>query len=241
MLRIQGPRPLRVIRGTLPAIAAMALLASCTTPAAAPSATPVAAATTAAPATPAPTPTSPIPKIPDPVAVEVPVKGAALLVLDITSVICPPRPACVASVPKIAALVKKARDAKVPVIYSRTPTAGSTYVAEVAPQAGEAEVSGRADKFFGTNLEQLLKDKAVETAVVVGAAANGAVLYTTFGLNLRGITAVVAQDGISGDPEFTETLTRWQLLNQPGLANANNTPLAKGLVTLSTTDRITFK
>ena len=233
------------VRRVLPAIAAMALLASCTTPAAAPSPSPVAAATTTAPATPAPTaaptPTSPIPKIPDPVAVEVPVKGSALLVLDITSVICPPRPTCVTSVPKIAALVKKARDAKIPVIYSQTPTAGSTYIADIAPQAGDATVSGRADKFFGTNLEQILKDKGIDTAVVVGSAANGAVLYTTFGLNLRSITVVVAQDGISGDPEFTETLTRWQLLNEPGFANTANAPLAKGQVTLSTTDKISFK
>ncbi|TME73980.1 MAG: cysteine hydrolase [Chloroflexi bacterium] len=223
-------------------IAALALVSACTAPAAAPSASP--SQTTAAPS-PTPTasaaPTSPIPKIPDPVAVEVPVKGAALLVLDITSVICPPRPTCVASVPKIAALVKKARDAKVPVIYSQTATAGSTYIADIAPQPGDATVTGRADKFYGTNLEQILKDKAVETAVVVGSAANGAVLYTAFGLGLRGITVVVAQDGISGDPEFTETLTRWQLLNEPGFANANNMPLDKGHVTLSTTDKITFK
>src|SRR5256886_7500815 len=109
--------------------AAPALASACGAPAAAPSPSP--SPTTAAPS-PTPTasaaPTSPIPKIPDPVAVEVPVKGAALLVLDITSVICPPRPTCVASVPKIAALVKKARDAKVPVIYSQTATAGSTYI-----------------------------------------------------------------------------------------------------------------
>ncbi len=223
-------------------VAALALVSACTAPAAAPSPSP--SPTTAAPS-PTPTasvaPTSAIPKIPDPVAVEVPVKGAALLVLDITSVICPPRPTCVASVPKIAALVKKARDGKVPVIYSQTATAGSTYIADIAPQPGDATVTGRADKFYGTNLEQILKDKAVETAVVVGSAANGAVLYTTFGLGLRGITVVVAQDGISGDPEFTETLTRWQLLNEPGFANANNTPLDKGHVTLSTTDKITFK
>lgn len=231
-------------RHVFPAIVATALLAACSQPAASPTPTQAAAATTLAPS-PTPTasaaPTSAVPKIPDPVAVEVPVKGAALLVLDITSVICPPRPTCVTSVPKIAALVKKARDAKVPVIYSQTATAGSTYIADIAPQPGEATVTGRADKFYGTNLEQILRDKAVETAVVVGSAANGAVLYTTFGLGLRGITVVVAQDGISGDPEFTETLTRWQLLNEPGFANANNTPLDKGHVTLSTTDKITFK
>jgi nicotinamidase-related amidase len=231
------------MRHVIGLVAALALLSGCTAPAAAPTPTPSPSAAAQASLTPtaSPPPTSPIPRIPDPVTVEIPVKGAALLVLDITSVICPPRPTCVASVPKIAALVRKARDAKVPVIYSQTPTAGSTYIADVAPQPGDAAVSGRADKFFGTNLEQILKDKAVETAVVVGSAANGAVLYTSFGLGLRGITVVVAQDGISGDPEFTETLTRWQLLNEPGFSNANNTPLDKGHVTLSTTDKITFK
>ena len=231
------------MRHLIGVVAALALVSACTAPAAAPTPTP--SPTSAAQASPTPTatplPTSPIPKIPDPVAVEVPVKGAALLVLDITSVICPPRPTCVTSVPRIASLVKKARDAKVPVIYSQTATAGSTYIADIAPQPGDTAVTGRADKFYGTNLEQTLKDKAVETEVVVGSAANGAVLYTTFGLGLRGITVVVAQDGISGDPEFTETLTRWQLLNQPGFANPNNMPLDKGHVTLSTTDKITFK
>ncbi len=225
------------------ALSVSLILAACTQPAAAPSPTATAAPTVATAPTPAPTPapTSPIPAIPAPVAVEVPVKGAALLVLDITSAICPPRPSCLASVPKIANLVKKARDAKVPVIYSLTATAGSTVQLEIAPLTGDATVTGRADKFFGTTLEQILKDKAVENAVVVGSAANGAVLYTVFGLGLRGITVVVAQDGISAEPEFPITLTRWQLLNEPGFANADNKPLAKGFVTLSTTDLITFK
>jgi nicotinamidase-related amidase len=216
-------------------------LAACIQPAAAPSPSIAPSAAPTVAATPAPTPTSPIPAIPAPVAVEVPVKGAALLVLDITTAICPPRPSCVASVGKIASLVKKARDAKVPVIYSLTATAGSTVLPEVAPASGDAAVTGRADKFYATTLEQILKDKAVENAVVVGSAANGAVLYTVFGLNLRGITVVVAQDGISAEPEFPITLTRWQLLNEPGFTNADNKPLAKGFVTLSTTDLVTFK
>src|SRR5712692_1292533 len=219
----------------------LAVVAACTQPAAAPSPSPTATPAPTVAATPAPTPTSPIPPTPAPVAVEVPVKGAALLVLDITSAICPPRPSCLTSVPKIANLVKKARDAKVPVIYSLTATAGSTVQPEVAPQSGDATVTGRADKFFGTTLEKILQDRAVENAVVVGSAANGAVLYTVFGLNLRGITVVVAQDGISAEPEFPITLTRWQLLNQPGFTNADNKPLAKGFVTLSTTDLVTFK
>jgi nicotinamidase-related amidase len=217
------------------------LVAACTQPASAPSPTATATPAPTVAATPAPTPTSPIPAIPAPVAVEVPVKGAALLVLDITNTICDTRPSCVTSVPKIANLVKKARDAKVPIIYSTTTTAGTLIRPEIAAQTGDVTIAGRADKFFGTTLQQVLTDKAVENAVVVGSAANGAVLYTVFGLGLRGITVVVAQDGISAEPEFPITLTRWQLLNEPGFANADNKPLAKGFVTLSTTDLITFK
>src|SRR5512140_1305942 len=202
---------------------------------------PPAASTAFATATPPPSASSAIPKIPDPIGVEVPVKGAVLLVLDITNTICDVRPSCVASVPKIANLVKKARDAKVPIIYTTTTTAGTQVRSEVAPQRGDVTVQGRSDKFFGTNLQQILQDKAVENAVVVGSASNGAVLYTVFGLGLRGITTVVAQDGISAEPEFPTTLTRWQLLNEPGFTNADNKPLAKGFVTLSTTDLITFK
>jgi nicotinamidase-related amidase len=226
------------------ALSSVLVFAACTSTPPATTATTPPPSSTVAPtvaATPAPTPTSPIPTIPAAVAVEVPVKGAALLVLDITNAVCDTRPSCVASVPKIANLVKKARDAKVPVIYSLTTAAGSVVRAEVAPQPGDASVTGRADKFFGTTLDQILKDKGVENAVVVGSAANGAVLYTTFQLNLRGYTVVVAQDGISAEPEFPITLTRWQLLNQPGFTNADNKPLSKGMVTLSTTDLITFK
>ena len=220
------------------ALAACSPTASTTSPS--PSAS--TAATSAAPtATPAPSATSPIPKIPDPVAVEVPVAGAALLVLDITNTICDVRPSCVTSVPKIANLVKKARDAKVTVIYSTTTTAGTQVRSEIAPASGDPIVQGRADKLYQTTLEQILKDKNVQNAVVVGSASNGAVLYTVFGLNLRGITVVVAQDGISAEPEFPTTLTRWQLLNEPGFTNADNKALAKGQVTLSTTDLITFK
>ena len=222
-------------------LGAAVLIASCAPQPAASSPSPSPSAPPTVAASPTPAPTSPIPTVPAAVAVEVPVKGAALLVLDITSAVCTPRASCVASLPKIAALIKKARDAKVPVLYSQTTAAGSTILPEVAPQSGEPTVATRADKFFNTNLDQLLKDRAVTTAVIVGSAANGAVLYTSFGANLRGYTVVVAEDGISGEPEFSVTLTRWQLLNQPGFANADNTPLKATAVTLSSSDKITFK
>lgn len=76
---------------------------------------------------------------------------------------------------------------------------------------------------------------------MVGTRSNGAVLYTAFEANARGYTVVVAVDGISGSIPFENTLTQWQLLNQPGFANADNKPLAEKAVTLSRGDLITFK
>lgn len=238
-----GPRGLRAL--TLASILALACTqpASPAAPATAAPTTAAATATTAASAAPAAVATAAPATIPAPVAVNVDPKTTALLVLDITSVICTPRPQCVSSVPKIATLLKNARAAKATVVYSDTATPGSTVLKDVEPQAGEPKVTGRADKFLGTDLEKILKDKGIQTVVIVGSAAHGAVLYTSFGANERGFTAVVAEDGISvgADPEtFGLTVTKWQLLRQPGFANPENKPLEKGRVTLSRSDLIGF-
>lgn len=196
---------------------------------------------TAAP-TATPNPAAVIPTIPAPVAVTLDVKTTALLVLDLNEAVCTPRKSCVASLPAVAALLKRARDAKVAVVYSegRTP---SPVRAELAQLPDEPKVGAGADKFYGTTLDDILKGKGIKTAVVVGSASNGAVLYTAFGASLRGYTVVVADDGISTDDVFAQTLTRYQLLNQPGFANAQNTAPQDGrvAVTISKTDLITFK
>ena len=225
-----------------PAIVTIVLVA-CTPQAGSPSPTVTAstAPTTTPTLAPTPAPTSPVPAVPAAVAVEIPVKGAGLLVLDVTTAVCSSRPTCVASVPKVAALIKKARDAKVPVIYSQTTAAGTQILPDVAPQTGEPQVATRADKFFNTNLDQLMKDRGITTAVIVGTAANGAVLYTSFGANERGYTVVVAEDGIAADNDFALLLTKWQLLNEPGFANSDNIPLKATAVTISSGDKITFK
>ena len=184
-----------------------------------------------------------VPAIPAPVAVTLEAKSSVLLILDISSAICQPNPACTATVPAIAALLKKARDAKVPVVYSTTvnPAGPPPILAAVAPLSGEPTVVARADKFIDTNLEELLKQRNATTLVVVGSAANGAVLYTSFHANVRGFTVVVADDGISSPVPFNTTVARYQLLNQPGFTNSANKPLAERMVTLSKSDLLTFK
>ena len=135
------------------------------------------------------------PTLPDLAPVTVDAGTTAFLVLDINSAVCPPRPACVASVPAIARLLSEARAAGAFVAFSTTNTA--EVLSEVAPQEGEPIFSARADKFFNTDLDQTLKQHGIQTLVLVGSAANGAVLYTSFGANERGYTVVVATDGIS--------------------------------------------
>src|SRR5437762_8898340 len=243
---------LSVIRRAMPAITAMALLASCTTPAAAPSPSPTVAPTTAAPTTAAPTvapsPTaSPTlapnvaPAIPAPATVTLDAKTTALVVLDIINPTCTTRPACAESIPALQALIKKARDAGVPVVYTNT-AATNAIVPEVAPIAGDVTVvPTNADKFNNPDFDAAFKAKKVTTLLLVGTRSNGAVLYTAFEANVRGYTVVVAIDGISGTIPFETTLAEWQMLNQPGSTNADNKPLAEKLVTLSRGDLITFK
>jgi nicotinamidase-related amidase len=178
------------------------------------------------------------PAVPDVTPVSLDASTTAFLVLDINSAVCPPRPACTASIPAISRLLAKARAAGVFVGYSST--AGAEILSDVAPRSGDPVVTSRADKFYNTDLDQILKDHNIQTVVVVGSAANGAVLYSTFGAVERGYTVVVAVDGISSGPAFDTYLTEYQVLNMPGFANAANDPLKQQAATLSRGDLITF-
>jgi nicotinamidase-related amidase len=175
------------------------------------------------------------------VAVSVDPKTTAFLVLDLNSAVCQPNPTCTATVPAVSAFLKKARDAKMPVVYSTTTAPGVTTIADIAPQSGEQTVPGRADKFIGTELDNILKKAAATTLVMVGSAANGAVMYTGYHANALGYTVVVAVDGISSGTPVATNVAEWQLLNQPGFTNADNKPLSDKMVTLSRTDQITIK
>lgn len=185
-----------------------------------------------------------LPDIPAPVAVTLNASNTALLILDINDVVCRPNPACTATLPAISSLLGKARAAKVPVLYSSTANPDGSTIAtltEVAPRAGEPIVVARANKFTGTDLEEQLKKRKIANVVVVGSAANGAVMYTAFHAVTRGFTAVIAEDGLSSPKAINTVLARYQVLNQPGFYNSDNTPLADKKATLSRSDLITFK
>jgi nicotinamidase-related amidase len=159
-----------------------------------------------------------VPPAPELKAVTLDPKISAILVLDILQQNCTAarRPRCAASVPRIRRLLDKGRDKAVVVAYSLFPRAvASDILAEVAPRAGEPVVTTGPDKFLGTELEKLLRDKGVKTVVIVGSAAHGAVLHTAGAAAFRGFEVVVPVDGMSADTTYAEQYTTWHLANAP--------------------------
>lgn len=175
-----------------------------------------------------------LPLIPDPVPVELQAATTAFLVLDIQESNCPRRPTCVESVPAIANLLERARQAKVLVIYTGNP---SGILREVAPREGEPiPATSGGDKFYNSDLDQILKDAGVTTLLIVGSSAVNAVVNTSFAAAARGYTVVVAEDGISSDNDFQTFYARYHLL----LQNAQNVPLTPRAATLTHTDWVSF-
>ena len=161
-------------------------------------------------------------------------KTTALLLLDFNKQTCNAerRPRCIASIPKVAKLLAAARAAGVPVLYS---LGGGGAVADIAkeltPTKDEPVVSSGVDKFVGTELESLLKQKGIKTVVIAGVAAHGAVLYTASGAAMREMQVIVPLDGISADIPYAEQYTAWHLVNVPRIGT---------LVTLTTIDDVKF-
>lgn len=150
-------------------------------------------------------------------------KTTALLMLDFNQQTCnlERRPRCVASIPKVRTLLSAARDAGVPVFYS---VGGGGKPADIAkdlePTADEPVVSAGVDKFAGTDLEKLLKQRGVQTVIIVGTAAHGAVIYTASGAAMRGFKVIVPVDGVSADIPYAEQYLAWHLANVPVIGSA---------------------
>lgn len=159
----------------------------------------------------------------------------ALLLLDFNKQVCnnERRPRCIASVPAVAKLAERARAGKVAVVYSLT--AGSS-IGDVAPalaaRPGEPSVTSGPDKFLGTDLEKVLKERGITTVIVTGTAAHGAVLNTASGAAFRGLKVILPVDGLSAEDLYAEQYTVWHLLNAPRVSTQT---------TVTRTDMITFK
>jgi len=160
------------------------------------------------------------PKPPELKAVTLDPKTTALLVLDFVKQTCNTerRPRCLTSVPHVQALLKLARDKGVLVVHSITTAATlADILKDVVPLEGEPIVKSAADKFFKTDLEKILNDKGIKTVVVVGTAAQGAVLNTASQAAFRGLQVIIPVDGMSSENTYFEQYTAYHLGNAPGV------------------------
>jgi len=146
-------------------------------------------------------------------------KTTALLMLDFMNQNCGQRPRCVAQIPAMKKLLGEARAAKTLVVYSLIAnTTTADVIKDVAPQADEPHVLAGPDKFFKTDLEKILADKGIKTVIIVGTAANGAVLFTANGAALRGMNVVVPVDGMSAVDPFIELSTAVHMATGPAIS-----------------------
>ena len=145
-------------------------------------------------------------------------KTTALLLLDFNKQTCNAerRPRCVASIPKMKKLLDYARAKGILSVYSLSAGAVPGDIAsDLAPTATDPVVSSGPDKFMGTDLEKILKDKGIKAVIVTGTAAHGAVLYTASGAALRGMHVIVPVDGMSAENVYAEQYVAWNLVNAP--------------------------
>jgi len=168
-----------------------------------------------------------------PVALEA--KTTALLVMDLVKQTCNEhsRPRCVGSIPKIQTMIDAAKAKNVTVIWTIPPgPKPEDFVPPVAPPAGTKFVVAKVDKFHGTDLEQMLKNKGITTVIMVGTSSYGAVLFTAAAAAVRGFSIVVPVDGMSAAEPYGDQSTAWILANLPGAAKQ---------VTMTRGDMITYK
>jgi len=142
----------------------------------------------------------------------------ALLAMDFTNQTCSPqrRLRCANSVPKVQALIAAARAKGAFVVYS-VALPGSTaadILKELTPAAGEPVLPPLGpDKFIGSDLEKMLKDRGIKTVIAIGTQAHTSVLHTGGAAALRGFKVIVPVDGMSGDDAWPELYTAWHLAN----------------------------
>ena len=162
-------------------------------------------------------------------------KTTALLILDIQAPACTTeRPRCVEAVPKIKALMDRARAAGALVAY--TLPSGKIADAGIAPHDGEVVVQkqGGPDKYLGTDLEQRLKDRGIKTVIISGTSAQGVGIGTGSASAQRGFNVIYPVDVVASESAFREAYAAWHM-------GGGGPPVTTKWVTVTRSDMITFE
>ena len=184
-----------------------------------------------------------MPAPPAPVAVALKPTTTALFVSDVVQPICSSQPQrCVQGMlPKIAELMARARKAGMLVVYSTQEPNMAKWMPEIAPASGDPLIPSKGqDRFYSTELDNVLKAKGITTVILTGWKVSGSILYTSIGATLRGYTVVVPADTTNAPNDYEIPIGIYAMLNQNS-ANATNEPLKPKATTLSRSDLISFQ
>jgi nicotinamidase-related amidase len=143
------------------------------------------------------------------------------------------RPRCIASLPRVAAALAKARAKGVFVVYTVPPAWPNEDIwPEIAPLPGDPIVRAPVpNKFINSELRALLEAKGITTVIVTGTGAEGAVLNTAADAAFHGMNVVIPVDGMSSTEPYAEQYVAWHMTHAPGVAQKT---------TLTTLDRLGF-
>jgi nicotinamidase-related amidase len=161
-------------------------------------------------------------------------KTTALLMLDFMKENCGKRPRCVEAVPKVKALMDRARAAGALVAYTM-PGGGEVIDPGIAPHPGEVveQKQGGPDKFLGSDLDQRLKARGITTVIVTGTSAQGVGIGTGSASAQRGYKVIYPVDCVASESAFRELYAAWHM-------GGGGPPVTTKWVTVTRSDMIKF-
>jgi nicotinamidase-related amidase len=160
---------------------------------------------------------------PKPLALET--KTAAILVLDLSVRCHDPKQVCSKLMPGLGEFLEKARASSATIIYTVSEPKGTPQAEVAAPlkrRNSEPVIYPNGfDKFFGGELQEMLKPKGVKSVVIVGASTHVGVLYTaTSAARMYGYNVIIPLDGVaSSGGNYAQEYALHQFTVLPGGVN----------------------
>ncbi len=177
-------------------------------------------------------------RIPEPQPVTLKAEEVALVIVDMQNDFCKKEgklyvgESCDKTIPKIAELLKVAREKKIPVVYTQdwhqpgdpefelwgqhtvAGTWGAEVVDELKPAEGDVCVKKQTyDAFYKTDMEQVLEKLGRKTLIVTGTVSNICVMHMVAGASLRGYKTVVPVDCIAALDDYGQEVALFQMAN----------------------------
>jgi nicotinamidase-related amidase len=162
---------------------------------------------------------------PEPKPVKLDSKTTAILVMDLHTRCHDPQQICSKLMPALGEFLEKARASSVSIVYTVSSEEKGKPSAEIATplkrREGEPVIYPRGfDKFWGGELQDLLKPKGIKTVVLVGASAHTTVLHSaTTAARIYSYNAIIPMDGTISRSNYELEYTFHHLSVIPGGAN----------------------